>query len=130
MLNVTNFAQGSIYMLGALVDWGLLQDAGLGYWPALIIAPVLVGAFGILLERTMLSRLYRLDPLYNLLLTFGLALTVEGVFRDLYGAPGQSYPVPALLSGATTLGFMVLPNYRACVVLVSLLVCLAPWCLR
>jgi branched-chain amino acid transport system permease protein len=127
LLGVVNFAHGALYMLGAFAAWILLDKFGVNYWFALVLAPLAVGAFGVVIERLFLKHLYKLDPLYGLLLTFGLALIVEGVFRELYGASGQSYPVPELLSGATNLGFMVLPNYRAWVVLVSLVVCLGTW---
>jgi len=127
LLGVVNFAHGALYMLGAFAAWILLDKFGINYWFALVLAPLAVGAFGVVIERLFLKHLYKLDPLYGLLLTFGLALIVEGVFRELYGASGQSYPVPELLSGATNLGFMVLPNYRAWVVLVSLVVCLGTW---
>ncbi|NML85160.1 branched-chain amino acid ABC transporter permease [Polaromonas sp.] len=127
LLGVVNFAHGALYMLGAFAAWIMLDKFGINYWFALILAPLVVGAFGVVIERLFLKHLYKLDPLYGLLLTFGLALIVEGVFRELYGASGQSYPVPELLSGATNLGFMVLPNYRAWVVLVSLVVCLGTW---
>ena len=127
LLRVINFAHGAQYMLGAFVAYLLLQYLGIGYWPALIVAPVIVGLFGAVIERTMLSRLYDLDPLYGLLFTFGLALTIEGTFRYLYGASGQPYAAPALLSGGTNLGFMFLPNYRAWVIVASLTVCLGTW---
>ncbi|MDB5844399.1 MAG: amino acid/amide transporter rane protein 1, family [Polaromonas sp.] len=127
LLGVVNFAHGALYMLGAFAAWIMLDKFGINYWFALVLAPLLVGAFGVVIERLFLKHLYKLDPLYGLLLTFGLALIVEGVFRELYGASGQSYPVPELLSGATNLGFMILPNYRAWVVLVSLVVCLGTW---
>jgi branched-chain amino acid transport system permease protein len=127
LLNVINFAHGALYMLGAFVGWGLLHYAGIGYWPALILAPVLVGALGVLLERTMLQRLYRLDPLYNLLLTFGLALIIQGLFQSKFGSSGEPYEIPELLRGAKNLGFMVLPIYRGWVTLVSLVVCLTTW---
>jgi branched-chain amino acid transport system permease protein len=127
LLGVVNFAHGALYMLGAFAAWLMLDKLGINYWFALVLAPLVVGAFGVVIERLFLKHLYKLDPLYGLLLTFGLALIVEGVFRELYGASGQSYPVPELLSGATNLGFMVLPNYRAWVVLVSLVVCLGTW---
>jgi len=127
LLGVVNFAHGALYMLGAFAAWLMLDKLGIGYWYALVLAPLAVGAFGVVIERLFLKHLYKLDPLYGLLLTFGLALIVEGVFRELYGASGQSYPVPELLSGATNLGFMILPNYRAWVVLVSLAVCLGTW---
>jgi len=127
LLGVVNFAHGALYMLGAFAAWIMLDKLGINYWFALFLAPLAVGAFGVVIERLFLKHLYKLDPLYGLLLTFGLALIIEGVFRELYGASGQSYPVPELLSGATNLGFMVLPNYRAWVVLVSLVVCLGTW---
>jgi len=127
LLGVVNFAHGALYMLGAFAAWLMLDKLGLNYWFALVLAPLAVGAFGVVIERLFLKHLYKLDPLYGLLLTFGLALIVEGVFRELYGASGQSYPVPELLSGATNLGFMILPNYRAWVVAVSLAVCLGTW---
>ncbi len=127
LLGVVNFAHGALYMLGAFAAWIMLDKFGINYWFALFLAPLLVGTFGVVIERLFLKHLYKLDPLYGLLLTFGLALIVEGVFRELYGASGQSYPVPELLSGATDLGFMILPNYRAWVVVVSLVVCLGTW---
>ncbi|MEY8876424.1 MAG: branched-chain amino acid ABC transporter permease [Leptothrix sp. (in: b-proteobacteria)] len=127
LLGIVNFAHGALYMIGAYVAWGSLEYLGLGYWAALVIAPVVVGALGVLIERTLLKRLYKIDPIYGLLLTFGLALIAEGLFRDRFGVSGQQYPVPELLQGATNLGFMVLPNYRAWVVLASLLVCFGTW---
>ena len=127
LLGVVNFAHGALYMLGAFAAWIMLDTFGINYWFALVLAPLVVGGIGMVIERLLLKHLYKLDPLYGLLLTFGLALIFEGVFRELYGASGQSYPVPELLSGATNLGFMVLPNYRAWVVLVSLVVCLGTW---
>jgi branched-chain amino acid transport system permease protein len=127
LLNVINFAHGAFYMLGAFVSWGLLTYAGIGYWPSLVATPLIVGVFGALFERTMLRRLYGLDHLFSLLLTFGLALAMEGVLRWLYGAGGKTYPVPAALAGAYNLGFMVLPVYRAWVIVVSLAVCFAAW---
>jgi len=127
LLGVVNFAHGALYMLGAFAAWIMLDKFGINYWAALLLAPLTVGALGVVIERLFLKHLYKLDPLYGLLLTFGLALIFEGIFRELYGASGQNYDVPALLSGATNLGFMVLPNYRAWVVLVSLLVCLGTW---
>ncbi|MDO8386308.1 MAG: branched-chain amino acid ABC transporter permease [Polaromonas sp.] len=127
LLGVVNFAHGALYMLGAFAAWIMLDKFGINYWAALILAPLLVGALGVVIERLFLKHLYKLDPLYGLLLTFGLALIFEGVFREIYGASGQSYNVPELLSGATNLGFMILPNYRAWVVLVSLVVCLGTW---
>lgn len=127
MLNVINFAHGALYMLGAFTAWWLLTVTGIGYWPALLLAPIIVGAFGILLEKTLLSRLYKLDHLYGLLLTFGLALIIEGMFRHWYGSSGMPYPIPEALRGGQNLGFMFLPNYRAWVVVASVVVCLATW---
>jgi len=127
MLNVINFAHGALYMLGAFAAWWLLTVAGIGYWPALLLAPIMVGAFGIVLEKTLLSRLYKLDHLYGLLLTFGLALMIEGMFRHWYGSSGMPYPIPDALKGGQNLGFMFLPNYRAWVVVASLIVCFATW---
>src|ERR687891_245180 len=127
MLNVINFAHGALYMTGAFVAYFLLQYLGLGYWPALLLAPLLVGALGIVIEKTMLCRLYRLDHLYGLLLTFGLALIIEGLFRNYYGVSGRPYPTPAALAGGTNLGFMYLPTYRGWVVVASLIVCFGTW---
>lgn len=127
LLDIVNFAHGALYMLGAFASWILLDKFGVNYWYALLLAPLLVGALGVVIERVFLKRLYGLDPLYGLLLTFGLSLILEGVFRELYGVSGQSYPVPEQLTGATNLGFMILPNYRAWVVLASLVVCLGTW---
>ena len=127
LLDIVNFAHGALYMLGAFAAWIMLDYFGVNYWFALILAPLVVGALGVVIERVFLKRLYGLDPLYGLLLTFGLSLIFEGVFRELFGVSGQSYPVPELLSGATNLGFMVLPNYRVWVVLVSLVVCIGTW---
>ncbi|MGE0117159.1 MAG: branched-chain amino acid ABC transporter permease [Dongiaceae bacterium] len=127
LLNIINFAHGALYMMGAFVAWFLLQYLGLGYWWALVIAPVVVGAFGMLIERTMLKHLYKLDHLYGLLLTFGLALVIEGVFRNRFGSSGLPYGMPASLTGAQNLGFMVLPIYRGWVIVASLAVCLATW---
>src|SRR3954471_21214446 len=127
LLGIVNFAHGALYMLGAFAAWILLDQFGVNYWLALILAPLIVGVLGVIIERTFLKRLYGLDPLYGLLLTFGLSLILEGVFRELYGVSGQSYPVPELLSGATNLGFMILPNYRGWVVFASIAVCLATW---
>ena len=129
LLGIVNFAHGALYMIGAYVAWFALEQFGINYWFALVIAPVVVGALGVLIERTLLCHLYKLDPIYGLLLTFGLALIAEGVFREQFGVSGQSYPVPEALRGATNLGFMVLPNYRAWVVLASLLICLGTWVL-
>lgn len=127
LLGIVNFAHGALYMLGAFAAWIMLDQFGINYWAALFLAPLAVGALGVVIERLFLRHLYKLDPLYGLLLTFGLALILEGVFRELYGVSGQNYDVPELLSGATDLGFMVLPNYRAWVVAVSLAVCLGTW---
>ena len=127
LLGIVNFAHGALYMIGAYVAWGCMEYAGLNFWMALIIAPLVVGALGVLIERTLLKRLYKIDPIYGLLMTFGLALIAEGVFRDQFGVSGQQYPVPDLLQGATNLGFMVLPNYRAFVIVASLVVCLTTW---
>jgi branched-chain amino acid transport system permease protein len=127
LLGVINFAHGAQYMMGAVAAWLLAQHAHLGYWPALILAPAAVGLLGMVLERLLLARLYRLDPLYNLLLTFGLALVIQGLFRMELGSSGEPYQIPDLLTGAYDLGFMVLPKYRAWVILVSLVVCLATW---
>jgi branched-chain amino acid transport system permease protein len=127
LLGVVNFAHGALYMLGAFAAWFLLDKLGINYWFALVLAPLAVGVLGVIVERLFLKRLYKLDPLYGLLLTFGLALIIEGVFRELFGASGQSYPVPELLQGATNLGFMILPNYRAWVVFASLVVCIGTW---
>lgn len=129
MLNIINFAHGAQYMVGAFIAWMLLNHLGIGYWPALFIAPILVGAFGIVIERLFLSRLYKLDHLYGLLLTFGLALILEGLFRNEFGVSGQSYGVPASLTGTVNLGFMFLPVYRAWVIVAALIVCLATWLL-
>jgi branched-chain amino acid transport system permease protein len=127
LLNIINFAHGAQYMMGAFAAWFLLQYAGLGYWGALLIAPIVVGLIGIVLERTMLKRLYQLDHLYGLLLTFGLALIIQGLFRNQFGSSGQPYTMPAELTGGRNLGFMILPNYRAWVIVFSLIVCLATW---
>ena len=127
LLGIVNFAHGALYMIGAYVAFVLLDTFGIGYWYALVIAPLVVGGLGVVIERALLKHLYKIDPIYGLLLTFGLALIAEGVFREKFGVSGQSYPVPELLQGATNLGFMVLPNYRAFVVFASLVVCLGTW---
>ena len=127
LLNIINFTHGAQYMMGAFCAWFLLNWLGIGYWPALIIAPIAVGIFGIAIERFLLRRIARLDHLYGLLLTFGLALIIEGVFRQQYGSSGQPYTIPPELQGARNLGFMFLPNYRAWVIVASLAVCLATW---
>lgn len=127
MLNVINFAHGALYMTGAFVAWLLLEKLGIGYWPALVLAPIIVGVLGMVLERTLLARLYKLDHLYGLLLTFGLALIIEGLFRNAYGVSGQPYPIPPTLTGAQNLGFMFMPIYRGWVVIASLVVCFGTW---
>ncbi len=127
MLNIINFAHGALFMMGAFASWMLLQYAGIGYFPSLILAPLIIGVFGVVLERTIISRLYHLDHLYGLLLTFGLALVIQGLFRNYYGSSGLPYRIPDILQGATDVGFMFLPNYRAWVVLAALVVCLATW---
>jgi branched-chain amino acid transport system permease protein len=127
MLNIINFTHGAQYMMGAFVAYLLLKYAGINYWAALVIVPILVGATGILVERFLLRRLRGLDHLYGLLLTFGLALIIEGVFRNYYGANGQAYGMPDALTGGHNLGFMFLPNYRAWVIAFSLIVCFGTW---
>ncbi|MYM80508.1 branched-chain amino acid ABC transporter permease [Duganella sp. FT50W] len=127
LLNVINFSHGALYMMGAFLAWMGIEYWGLNYWVMLILAPLIVGVFGVVIEKTMLRHLYQLDHLYGLLLTFGITLLVEGVFRSFYGVSGQPFQVPEALAGATDLGFMVMPNYRAWVVLASLLVCLSTW---
>jgi branched-chain amino acid transport system permease protein len=127
MLGIVNFAHGALYMMGAFTAWIMLDKFGINYWFALFLAPLTVGTLGVVIERLFLKHLYKLDPLYGLLLTFGLALIFEGLFREIYGVSGTTYRVPDLLRGATDLGFMVLPNYRAWVVLVSLAVCFGTW---
>ena len=127
LLGIINFAHGALYMVGAYAGWILLNAFGINYWFALVLAPLAVGILGIVIERLFLRHLYKLDPLYGLLLTFGLAQIMEGIFRNQYGVSGESYPVPDALAGATNLGFMVLPNYRAWAVLASLVVCLGTW---
>ena len=127
LLNIINFAHGAQYMMGAFVAYFLLQWAGLGYWASLLVAPIAIGVVGIVIERTMLKRLYHLDHLYGLLLTFGVALVIEGVFRNEFGSSGLPYGIPSQLTGSYNLGFMFLPKYRAWVVLFSLAVCVATW---
>ena len=127
LLNIINFAHGAQYMMGAFAAYFLLQWAGLGYWWALVVAPLVVGLIGVVLERTMLKRLYALDHLYGLLLTFGLALVIQGLFRNRFGSSGLPYQIPPALTGGSNLGFMVLPNYRAWVVVFSLATCLMTW---
>jgi branched-chain amino acid transport system permease protein len=127
MLNIINFSHGALYMIGAFVAWMLLNYLGIGYWWALVLSPIVTGALGVLIERLMLSRLRDLDHLYGLLLTFGLALIFEGLFRQKFGSSGLPYRIPAELSGGTNLGFMFLPNYRAWVITFSLVVCIGTW---
>jgi branched-chain amino acid transport system permease protein len=127
MLNIINFTHGAQYMMGAFAAFLLLNFTGIGYWPALIIAPIVVGIFGIMIERTMLQWLYKLDHLYGLLLTFGLGLIIEGLARNKYGSAGLPYAMPDSLRGGQNLGFMFLPNYRAWVIVASLSICLSTW---
>ena len=127
LLNIINFAHGAFYMMGAFGAYLLLSKLGLNYWWSLIIAPVAIGAIGMALERTTLKRLYQLDHLYGLLLTFGLALIIQGLFRNEYGSSGLPYAIPPQLQGGQNLGFMFLPNYRAWVIVASLVVCLLTW---
>lgn len=127
MLNIVNFAHGSLFMMGAFVAWMLLAWGGIGYWPALILAPIIVGAFGLVLEKLIISRLYALDHVYGLLLTFGLALVIDGLFRNYFGSSGLPYAVPSQLDFTRNIGFMFLPVYRAWVVVAALVVCLGTW---
>jgi branched-chain amino acid transport system permease protein len=127
MLNIINFSHGAQYMMGAFVAFFLLNYAGLNYWAALVIAPIVVGAFGIAIERLFLQWLYKLDHLYGLLLTFGVALIIEGLFRNQFGSSGLPYQMPEQLTGGQNLGFMFLPNYRAWVIVFSLVICLGTW---
>jgi branched-chain amino acid transport system permease protein len=127
LLNIINFTHGAQYMMGAFCAWFLLQYAGVGYWWSLLIAPLAIGAIGIAIERTMLARLYKLDHLYGLLLTFGLALIIQGVFTNYFGSSGLPYQLPDEFAGALGLGFMFLPKYRAWVIVASLIVCLGTW---
>ena len=127
MLNIVNFAHGALYMVGAFFSWLLLDQLGVNYWWSLLLAPIGVGLIGVVIEKTMLRWLYQLDHLYGLLLTFGLALILEGLFRDKYGVSGQPYELPDIFKGAFNLGFMFLPKYRAWVVLASLVVCVGTW---
>jgi branched-chain amino acid transport system permease protein len=129
LLRIINFAHGALDRLGAFVGYLLLAHLGVGYWPALILAPAIVGLFGMVVERLALSHLYQVDPLYGLLFTFGLALVIEGTFRYYFGVSGQPYPTPAALAGGTNLGFMFLPIYRGFIVIASLVVCIATWLL-
>ena len=127
LLNIINFTHGAQYLMGAFAAYFLLNKLGLNYWWALVLAPLAVGATGVIIERLMLSRLYKLDHLYGLLLTFGLALIIQGAFRHEYGSAGLPYSIPEILSGGTNLGFMFLPKYRAWVIVASLLVCVGTW---
>ena len=127
LLNIINFTHGAQYMMGAFCAWFLLNKAGVGYWWALLLAPIVVGAVGVLIERTMLARLYKLDHLYGLLLTFGLALIIQGLFRNEFGSSGLPYQIPSELTGGVNLGFMFLPIYRGWVIVASLLVCFSTW---
>jgi branched-chain amino acid transport system permease protein len=127
MLNVINFSHGAQFMMGAFAAWMLLAWVGIGYWGALILAPLLVGAFGMLIEKAMIARLYKLDHLYGLLLTFGCALVIEGLFRNEFGSSGLPYRIPPELLGAWDLGFMFLPIYRGWVVIVAVVMCLGTW---
>jgi branched-chain amino acid transport system permease protein len=129
LLNVINFAHGALFMVGAFVTWGLLQYLGIGYWAALIIAPIVVGLFGIVLERVLISRLHGLDHLYGLLLTFGCALVIEGLMRNEFGSSGVPYAIPGALQGPVNLGFMVLPIYRVWVVVAAAVMCVVTWLL-
>jgi branched-chain amino acid transport system permease protein len=127
LLNIINFTHGAQYMMGAFCAWFLLNRLGVGYWWALAIAPLVVGALGIAIERLMIARLYQLDHLYGLLLTFGLALVIQGLFRNEYGSSGMPYAIPEELAGGTNLGFMFLPKYRAWVIVASAAVCFGTW---
>ncbi len=127
LLNVINFAHGALFMMGAVVTWMAMNYLGINYWLMLVLAPLVVGVFGVLIERLLLRWIYKLDHLYGLLLTLGLTLLIEGVFRSVYGVSGLGYDTPELLEGATNLGFMILPNYRAWVVVASIVVCIATW---
>lgn len=127
MLNIVNFSHGALFMLGAFVAWGLLEFLGISYWWSLLLAPIIVGAFGVLLEKVFIARLYKLDHLYGLLLTFGLALVIEGLARNQFGSSGMPFAIPKQLQGATDLGFMFMPNYRGWVVAASAGMCLLVW---
>jgi branched-chain amino acid transport system permease protein len=127
LLNVINFCHGALYMLGAFVAWFLLEKAGIGYWPALVLAPLAVGLFGVLIERALIRRIATLDPLYGLLLTYGLALILQGLFSNWFGSSGMPYQMPEKLEGGQALPFMFLPNYRVWVIGVSLVLCLGTW---
>ena len=127
LLNVINFAHGALFMTGALITWMAMNYFGINYWLMLVLAPLVVGVFGVLIERLLLRWIYKLDHLYGLLLTLGLTLLIEGIFRSIYGVSGLGYDTPELLEGATSLGFMIMPNYRAWVVVASITVCIATW---
>jgi branched-chain amino acid transport system permease protein len=127
MLNIVNFAHGALFMMGAFVSWMLLNYLGIGYFWSLLLSPLIVGVFGVALERLVISRLYKLDHIYGLLLTFGLTLVIEGLFRNAYGSSGMPYQIPAILQGATNVGFMFLPNYRAWVVVAAIFICVLTW---
>lgn len=127
LLNIINFAHGALYMMGAFVAWIGLNYLGINYWAALVLAPMVVGVFGVFIQRTLLARIAHIDHLYGLLLTFGLALILQGLFRNEFGSTGLPYQIPQALQGAWNLGFMVLPIYRGWVVVISLIVCLATW---
>ncbi len=127
LLNIINFTHGAQYMMGAFVAYLLLNKLGIGYWWSLLLVPIIVGLSGAIIERLMLSKLYKLDHLYGLLLTFGIALIIQGLFRNAYGSSGQPFPIPTQLSGGKNLGFMFLPNYRAWVILASAAICLTTW---
>ncbi len=127
LLNVINFAHGALFMMGAVITWMAMNYFGINYWLMLVLAPLVVGVFGVLIERLLLRWIYKLDHLYGLLLTLGLTLLIEGIFRSIYGVSGLGYDTPELLEGATSLGFMIMPNYRAWLVVASITVCIATW---
>jgi branched-chain amino acid transport system permease protein len=127
LLNVINFAHGALFMMGAVITWMAMNYFGINYWLMLVLAPLVVGVFGVVIERLLLRWIYKLDHLYGLLLTLGLTLLIEGIFRSVYGVSGLGYDTPELLEGATNLGFMIMPNYRAWVVVASITVCIATW---
>ena len=127
LLNVNNFAHGALFMMGAVITWMAMNYFGISYWWMLVLAPLVVGVFGVVIERLLLRWIYKLDHSYGLLLTLGLALLIEGAFRSVYGVSGLGYDTPELLEGATNLGFMIMPNYRAWVVVASITVCIATW---
>ena len=127
LLNVINFAHGALFMMGAVITWMAMNYFGINYWLMLVLAPLVVGVFGVLIERLLLRWIYKLDHLYGLLLTLGLTLLIEGIFRSIYGVSGLGYDTPELLEGATSLGFMIMPNYRAWGVVESITVCIATW---